>query len=66
MLKKGNVRVVEAGNNRICFTRNSGTTTITVYCNHSREEWDAKPAGKCLMGDPSLPPMSYCVMGTSI
>ena len=62
VLKKGDVRVLEAGGNRISFRRTLGEEAITVCCNHSLKEWDAAPAGTCLLGDPSLPPMSFCVI----
>lgn len=62
VLRRGDVRILEAGNGRIKFRRTLNGKAVTLYCNRTQEVWEAKPTGKCLFGDPGLPPMSACAM----
>ena len=62
VLRRGNVQVLQAGNGRISFRRTLEGKSVTLYCNRTDEVWDIKPQGKCLFGDPQLPPMSVCAL----
>jgi len=62
ILRRGDVRVLEAGNGRISFRRSLNGKTVTLYCNRTQEVWPVNPTGNCLFGDPVLPPMSVCAI----
>lgn len=62
VLRRGDVRVLEAGGGRIAFRRTLAGRSVTLWCNCTEEAWQAVPAGTCLFGDPALPPMSCCAM----
>ena len=62
VLKRGNIQVIESGKGRIAFRRTLGEKIVTLWCNVGSETWNAAPAGKCVLGDPTLPPMSFCAM----
>lgn len=62
VLRRGDVRVLEAGSGRIAFRRTLAGKSVTLWCNCSEKAWQAAPAGTCLFGDPALPPLSCCAM----
>ena len=62
ILKRGSVKVIESGNGKIAFRRTLDGKSMTLWCNAGKEPWNVKPAGRCVLGDPSLPPMSFCAM----
>ncbi len=62
VLKRGTVRVICSGEGRIAFRRVLGDCAMTLWCNASSSVWDAAPAGRCVLGDLALPPMSFCAM----
>ena len=62
-LRRGNVKVLEANDGRICFRRSYRGRSVTLWCNASSAPWyDAAPQGRLLLGDTFLSPMSYCAM----
>ena len=62
VLKRGNVRVIGSGEGKIAFRRTLGERTMTLWCNAGDKPWGVAPVGKCVLGDPALPPMSFCAM----
>jgi len=62
ILKRGNVQVIRSGNGTIAFRRTLNGKSMTFWCNAGKEPWNAVPTGRCVLGDPSLPPMSFCAM----
>ena len=64
VLRRGDVRVLEAEKGRFAFRRTLNGKSVTLYCNRTWEPWDVKPEGKCIFGDAKLPPMSVCAVET--
>ena len=62
ILKRGDVKVLESGSGRIAFRRTLDGKSMTLWCNVGKEPWHAAPVGRCVLGDPALPPMSFCAM----
>ena len=62
VLRFGGVEMMEASGGRICFRRSYGNQSVLLYCNRSAEPWQIAPTGKLLLGDPALPPMSFCAV----
>ena len=61
-LRRGRVEVLEAGGGHFSFRRILDGETVTLYCNTGAALWAAEPTGRCLLGDPALPPMGFCAM----
>ncbi len=61
-LRLGRVEVLEAQNGHFSFRRTFGSQSVTLYCNRSDAPWNAALAGRCLLGDPTLPPLGFCAM----
>jgi len=61
-LKRGKIEILAAGEGKIAFRRIHGEETLTLWCNASQTKWEVTPEGECLLGDKTLPPMSFCAM----
>lgn len=48
VLREGDVRVTQAGEGRIAFTRCDGTTTARIYVNRSSEAWTLPAGGQTI------------------
>ncbi len=62
VLRRGSVEVLTADGGHLVFRRRWNDREVVVYCNTADQPWNAAPAGKCLLGDPTLPPMGFCAM----
>ena len=62
ILRRGDVRILVAGEGHFAFRRTWQGKSVTLWCNRSEAPWNAAPAGRCLYGDPKLPPMGCCAM----
>ena len=73
-LKKGSVRMKEAGQGRLCYIRQTDTACCEVYVNRTEEEWDLPGAGKLLFGRGvhqmgeriTLMPRGFCALALSL
>lgn len=62
ILRRGDVRILAAGEGHFAFRRTWQGKSVTLWCNRAETPWNAAPKGRCLYGDPKLPPMSCCAM----
>ena len=69
-LRLGDIRFLEAGDKRICFSRSYAGKTLKIYCNRSAAPWEI-PAGQVLLGYHlqvvapdwlTLGPKGFCIM----
>lgn len=62
ILRRGDVQVLDAGHGHIAFRRTLNGQSMTLWCNAANTPWSVAPKGRCVLGDPNLPPMSFCAM----
>ena len=69
-LRLGDIRFFQAGDQRLGFTRCAEGSTLRIYVNRSRDEWDI-PAGKLVYGHNlrtvspaklTVSPMGFCIV----
>ena len=69
-LRLGDIRFFQAGDQRLGFTRSTENSTLRIYINRSRDEWDV-PAGQLVYGHNlytvspvklTLSPMGFCIV----
>ena len=69
-LRLGDIRFFQAGDQRLGFTRSTENSTLRIYINRSRDEWDI-PAGRLVyghnlytvsLGKLTLSPMGFCIV----
>ena len=73
-LRKGPVRIKEAGQGRLCYIRQTDTACCEIYVNRTGEEWDLPGSGKLLFGRSinqmggriTLKPWGFCVLALSL
>lgn len=61
-LRLGEIEILTAGSGHFSFRRRTARETVTLWCNAGWEPWDANPAGECLLGDRTLPPLGFCAV----
>ncbi len=73
-LRKGSVRIKEAGQGRLCYIRQTDTACCEIYVNRTGEEWDLPGSGELLFGRGinqmgeriTLMPWGFCVLALSL
>ncbi len=69
-LQRGSIRIVEAGQGRLTYVRQTGNACTTVYVNRTEEEWELPGIGRLLFGrglqyigkQVTLLPHGFCIL----